>query len=158
MARLATARASTSAAGRAGPPEASSSSLCGSIESVLLRVHRFVRNLPHPAGIRPAIQKLELESIPSAGPIRKIIDGLTRPGTGAEYFHALLRELTESLGLGYGFVAEIISEVPLRGRTLAVRALGEEIPNWEFRMGDTPCRELFEAEYCCYPEGVQSCF
>src|SRR5439155_16609378 len=30
--------------------------------------------------------------------------------------------------------------------------------NWEFRMGDTPCRELFEAEYCCYPEGVQSCF
>ena len=104
------------------------------------------------------MQKLELESIPSAGPIRKIIDGLTRTGTGAEYFHALLRELTESLGLEYGFVAEVISEVPLRGRTLAVRALGEEIPNWEFRMGDTLCRELFEAEYCCYPEGVQSCF
>ena len=55
-------------------------------------------------------------------------------------------------------MAEVISEVPLRGRTLAVRALGEAIPNWEFRMGDTPCRELFEAEYCCYPEGVQSCF
>ncbi len=104
------------------------------------------------------MQKLELESIPSAGPVRKIIDGLTRTGTGAEYFHALLRELTESLGLEYGFVAEVISEVPLRGRTLAVRALGEKMPNWEFRMGDTPCRELFEAEYCCYPVGVQSCF
>src|SRR5438094_10193326 len=93
-----------------------------------------------------------------AAPLQKIIDGLTRTGTGAEYFHALLRELTESLGLEYGFVAEIISEVPLRGRTLAVRALGEEIPNWEFRMGDTPCRELFEAEYCCYPEGYSRAF
>jgi diguanylate cyclase (GGDEF)-like protein len=90
--------------------------------------------------------------------IQKIVEGLTLTGTGTEYFHALLRGLTESLGLEYGFVAEVISEEPLRGRTLAVRALGEPVPNWEFRMGDTPCRELFEAEYCCYPEGVQSCF
>jgi len=91
-------------------------------------------------------------------PLRKIADGLTRTGTGAEYFHALLRELTESLGVEYGFVAELISEEPLRGRVVAARAEGAAIANWEFRMGDTPCRELFEAEYCCYPEGVQSCF
>jgi len=93
-----------------------------------------------------------------APPIQKIVEGLTLTGTGTEYFHALLRGLTESLGLEYGFVAEVISEEPLRGRTLAVRALGEPVPNWEFRMGDTPCRELFESAYCCYPEGVQSCF
>ena len=91
-------------------------------------------------------------------PLRKIVDGLSRTGTGAEYFHALLRELTESLGLEYGFVAELISEEPLRGRVVAARADGGAIPSWEFRMGDTPCRELFEAEYSCYPEGVQSCF
>src|SRR5262249_15556351 len=88
----------------------------------------------------------------------KLIDGLTRTGTGADYFRALVRELTDTLDLEYAFVAEIISEVPLRGRTLAVRALGQEIPNWEFRMGATPCRELFESHYCCYPEGVQICF
>src|SRR5207249_5146049 len=45
--RLATARASTSAAGRAGPPEASSSSLCGSIESVLLSVNGVARPAQH---------------------------------------------------------------------------------------------------------------
>jgi len=93
-----------------------------------------------------------------AAPLQKIMEGLTRTGTGAEYFHALLRELTDSLGLEYGFVAEVISEEPLRGRIVAARADGATIPSWEFRMGDTPCRELFESEYCCYPEGVQSCF
>ncbi|HEY6139426.1 MAG TPA: EAL domain-containing protein [Thermoanaerobaculia bacterium] len=112
--------------------------------------HRFVGNVFIRAGIRPAMHLTE--------PLRKIADGLTRTGTGAEYFHALLRELTESLGLEYGFVAELISEEPLRGRIVAARADGAAIPNWEFRMGDTPCRELFEAEYCCYPEGVQPCF
>jgi len=95
---------------------------------------------------------------PPDGPIRKIVDGLTRTGTGEAYFRALVRELTESLGLEYAFIAEVISEEPLRGRTLAVRALGEELPNWEFGMSSTPCRELFESAYCCYPEGVQLCF
>jgi len=96
--------------------------------------------------------------IPTDGPIRKMIDGLTLTGTGPDYFRALVRELTETLGLEYAFIAEVISEEPLRGRTLAARARGEELPNWEFRMGATPCRELFEAPYCCYPEGVQLCF
>ncbi len=97
-------------------------------------------------------------SAPPDGPIRKLVDGLTWSGIGADYFRALVRELTETLGLEYAFVAEIISVEPLRGRVLAARADGEEIPNWEFRMGATPCRELFEALFVCYPEGVQLCF
>ena len=98
------------------------------------------------------------QAIPVEGPIRKMIDGLTLTGTGAEYFRTLVRELTEALGVEYAFIAEVISEEPLRGRTLAVRARGEILANWEFGMGATPCRELFEAAYCCYPEGVQLCF
>ncbi len=95
---------------------------------------------------------------PADGPIRKIIDGLTRTGTGADYFRALVRELTDTLGFDYAFIAEVISERPLRGRTIAVRALGEDVPNWDFSMGHTPCRVLFDSVYCCYPEGVQLCF
>jgi len=87
-----------------------------------------------------------------------MIDGLTRTGTGSDYFQALLRELTDTLGFEYAFIAELVSEDPLRGRTLAARAHGEDVPDWEFRMGATPCRELFESQYCCYPEGVQLCF
>lgn len=96
--------------------------------------------------------------IPAEGPIRKMIDGLTLTGTGPEYFRTLVQELTETLGVEYAFIAEVISEEPLRGRTLAVRARGEILANWEFGMSATPCRELFEAAYCCYPEGVQLCF
>ena len=95
---------------------------------------------------------------PADGPVRRVIDGLSREGIGWDYFRALLRELTRALDLEYGFVAEVISDDPLRGRTLAVMAQGEEPPNWEFRMGATPCRELFESAFCCYPEGVQTCF
>ena len=96
--------------------------------------------------------------IPAEGPIRKMIDGLTLTGTGPEYFRTLVQELTEALGVEYAFIAEVISEEPLRGRTLAVRARGEILANWEFGMSATPCRELFESEYCCYPVGVQLCF
>lgn len=87
-----------------------------------------------------------------------MIDGLTLTGTGPEYFRTLVQELTEALGVEYAFIAEVISEEPLRGRTLAVRARGESLANWEFGMSATPCRELFEEAYCCYPEGVQLCF
>ena len=98
------------------------------------------------------------QAIPVEGPIRKMIDGLTLTGTGPEYFRTLVQELTEALGVEYAFIAEVISEEPLRGRTLAVRARGEILTNWEFGMSVTPCRELFEAAYCCDPEGVQLCF
>ena len=97
-------------------------------------------------------------AIPAEGPIRKMIDGLTLTGTGPEYFRTLVLELTDALGVEFAFIAEVISEEPLRGRTLAVRARGEILANWEFGMSATPCRELFEAAYCCYPEGVQLCF
>ena len=102
--------------------------------------------------------KVEIYPASQIGSIPRMIEGLTRTGTGHDYFRALVRELTDTLGLDYAFIAEVISEEPLRGRTLAARALGEELPNWEFRMGATPCRELFESPYCCYPEGVQICF
>ncbi|HYM60485.1 MAG TPA: EAL domain-containing protein [Thermoanaerobaculia bacterium] len=104
------------------------------------------------------ITKPHDQAVPAEGPIRRLVDGLTRTGTGADYFRALVSELTDTLSLEYAFVAEVVSEEPLRGRTLAVRANGIDIPNWEFRMGATPCRELFESPYCCYPEGVQICF
>ena len=38
-------------------------------------------------------------TIPVEGPIRKMIDGLTLTGTGAEYFRTLVEELTEVLGV-----------------------------------------------------------
>jgi len=102
-------------------------------------------------------EQMTLE-IATAAPIRRMIEGLTRTGTGPDYFRALVRELTNTLGLEYAFIAEVVSETPLRGRTLAVRANGQDLANWEFGMGATPCRELFESPYCCYPEGVRICF
>ncbi len=89
---------------------------------------------------------------------RKLIEGLSRSGPGADYFRALVRELTETLGVDYAFVAEVISEEPLRGRMLAVRVNGDDVPNWEFRLSNTPCAEVLEAEYLCFPEGAAACF
>ena len=91
-------------------------------------------------------------------PVRKLIEGLSRSGPGADYFHALVRELGETLDVDYVFVAEVISEEPLRGRMLAVWANGCELPNWEFRLGRSPCRDLLESEYSCFPEGAVMCF
>lgn len=90
--------------------------------------------------------------------VPKLMEALSRSGTGAEYFRALVRELASSLDMDYAFIAEVISEEPLRGRMLAVYADGNVVPNWEFRIGNTPCRELFESSYCCYPVGVRTCF
>jgi len=89
---------------------------------------------------------------------RKMIEGLSRSGPGADYFRALVRELTETLGMDYAFVAEVISEEPLRGRMLAVRVNGNEVPNWEFRLSNTPCAEVLDANYLCFPEGATTCF
>jgi len=95
---------------------------------------------------------------PPETPVRKLIEGLSRSGPGADYFRALVRELGETLNVDYVFVAEVISEEPLRGRMLAVWANGCELANWEFRLGSSPCRELLESEYCCFPEGATTCF
>jgi len=89
---------------------------------------------------------------------RKLLEGLSRSGPGADYFRALVRELAGTLDMDYAFVAEVISEEPLRGRMLAVRVDGNDVPNWEFRLSNTPCAEVLEANYLCFPEGATTCF
>src|SRR5260221_6527343 len=92
----------------------------------------------------------------SAGSTRRIVEGLSQCGIGPEYFRALVRELCETLQVDYAFVGEVVSE--MRGRVLASWARGEEGNLREFNMTHTPCREVLEERYSCYPAGARHCF
>jgi diguanylate cyclase (GGDEF)-like protein/PAS domain S-box-containing protein len=92
----------------------------------------------------------------SAGSTRRIAEGLSQCGIGYDYFRALVRELCETLHVDYAFVGEVVSE--MRGRVLASWAKGKEGNLREFNMTHTPCREVLEEHYSCYPAGARHCF
>lgn len=99
-----------------------------------------------------------IKPLPSDGPLRSFMDGLSRAGAGKRFFQDLVRELTMTLDVEYAFVAELVGEDPMRARTLAVWADGELAPDFEYEIGHTPCRELLFERYCCYPVGSRHCF
>lgn len=65
------------------------------------------------------------------------------------FFDALVRELTEMLGVDFAFVAELTDREPLRGRTVAFYGKGGRFEEDVFALAERPCREVIESGYHC---------
>lgn len=79
--------------------------------------------------------------------------------TGSEFFPALVQNLAMSLDVGHAFVAEVVSNQPLRLTTLAVWAGNKVAGNFEYDPSDNPCELVVEqAKLYYYPDKVQEFF
>ena len=87
----------------------------------------------------------------------RLLRGLSTAGTGC-FFESLARELTEVLGVDFAFVAELVEEEPLRGRTLAFAGEGRKLDNLTFRLSNTPCNEVLDRGYRFVACNVQQVF
>ncbi|HCF26269.1 MAG TPA: hypothetical protein DEV81_03370, partial [Cyanobacteria bacterium UBA11049] len=79
--------------------------------------------------------------------------------TGEEFFPALVQNLATALGVRHVFVAEVVSNQPLRLATLAYYADEAIADNFEYDLVDTPCEPVVkQASLFYYPDKVQELF
>lgn len=77
---------------------------------------------------------------------------------GENFFISVVNYLAKTLQADYVYIAEIISDSPVRARTLALLADGAIIENLEVDLDGTPCETVPGKEVCSYPSGVQERF
>jgi len=74
------------------------------------------------------------------------------------YFHSLVRELAQHLGVAYAFVAEVIEENPMRARTIARFGDGKSLPNTEYLLDGTPCHDVIKQGFTLVRDSATTCF
>ncbi len=78
----------------------------------------------------------------------------TADATGIDYFRTLVEHLARVIGARHSFVAEFVQ--PSRVRTLAYWSDGAIVPNIEYDLAETPCREVIDGNFCFYPSGLHT--
>lgn len=73
------------------------------------------------------------------------------------FFDALVRYLSENLGVDYVIIDRIAEEAAI-AETVAVYAKGGSAPNMRYALKGTPCENVMGQQPCCYPQGVQQLF
>ncbi|NIT62883.1 MAG: PAS domain S-box protein [Gammaproteobacteria bacterium] len=77
---------------------------------------------------------------------------------GVEIFQSLTQQLAETLQMDYALIGQLRSEENEIVDTIAVCAHGEIIENFSYGLTGTPCEQVMNQEYCCFPQGVQQRF
>ncbi len=86
-----------------------------------------------------------------------LLEGLTA-SSGIPYLRWYLEYLVKSLGLRQAFIGELSGQDLDSIRTLCVQGPQGLIPNFEYSLADTPCREVLEQNTCAWPSRVQELF
>jgi formate hydrogenlyase transcriptional activator len=81
----------------------------------------------------------------------------TADKAGHEFLRHLVKNLAESLGVAYVFVAEFAGSAD-RVRTIAFWNHDDWRPNVEFPLKGTPCEKVVSGQLCLYRDGVQELF
>jgi len=87
---------------------------------------------------------------------RSVVEA-TADKAGLEFMRHLVKNLAESLGVAYAFVAEFAGAAD-RVKTIAFWGPGGWLPNIEYRLSGTPCEKVVEGELCLYHDEVQRLF
>ncbi|MCA9136888.1 MAG: PAS domain S-box protein [Planctomycetales bacterium] len=87
-----------------------------------------------------------------------LIIGGTSRFTGGEFFEALVRYVSESLGFRYVFIARTEEGCDRTGRTVAFWADGAAAPEIEYAFVDTPCERVQQGTMQFYPDRIQQLF
>ncbi len=79
--------------------------------------------------------------------------------TGEEFFPALVQNLAIALDVSHAFVAEVVSNQPLKLATLAFWADEASAQNFEYDVANNPCEAVVkQANLLYYPDKVQEFF
>jgi formate hydrogenlyase transcriptional activator len=87
---------------------------------------------------------------------RSIVEA-TADKAGLEFMRHLVKNLAQSLGVAYAFVAEFAGTED-RVKTIAFWSKDDWIPNVEYRLSGTPCQRVVAGELCLYRDDVQRLF
>lgn len=110
------------------------------------------------AAINRELQNQIVERQQAEKALQGIVAG-TASVTGEEFFPALVQNLAMALDVRHTLVAEVVSNQPLRLKTLAFWAGDKVADNFEYDLVDTPCQPVVEqANLFYYPDQVQEIF
>jgi formate hydrogenlyase transcriptional activator len=87
---------------------------------------------------------------------RSVVEA-TADKAGLEFLRHLVKNLAESLGVAYAFVAEFAGAAD-RVRTIAFWGDGAWLPNIEYPLAGTPCEQVAAGQLCLYRDDVQRLF
>ena len=76
---------------------------------------------------------------------------------GLDFMRHLVKNLAESLGVAYAFVAEFAGTAD-RVRTIALWDGKDWRPNIEYSLAGTPCEQVVAGQLCLYRDDVQRLF
>ncbi|MFN8640650.1 MAG: sigma 54-interacting transcriptional regulator [Candidatus Binatia bacterium] len=81
----------------------------------------------------------------------------TADKAGLEFLRHLVKNLAQSLGVAYAFVAEFAGSED-RVRTIAFWSRDDWAGNVEYQLSGTPCQRVIAGELCLYKDGIQGLF
>jgi len=109
------------------------------------RVHHYL-------GIKEDVTQLRKED-----QLRSFLATTNSGGGGESFFHALARQLAQSLDMFYVCINRLEGD-GLSARTLAVWCDGHFEDNSRYALKDIPCGEVNGKDVCCFPDGVSAMF
>lgn len=110
------------------------------------------------AAINRELQNQIVERQQAEKALQGIVAG-TASVTGEEFFPALVQNLAMALDVRHTLVTEVVSNQPLRLKTLAFWAGDKVVDNFEYDLVDNPCQPVVEqANLFYYPDQVQEIF
>jgi len=89
--------------------------------------------------------------------IAQVAAGVSMQG-GGNFFEMLVRNMSDAMGANGAFVARVLPGDPLRGRSVAAVFNGQLVPQFEYAIAQTPCRELAHAASLILPDLVQTLY
>src|SRR5262245_3416052 len=87
---------------------------------------------------------------------RSVVEA-TADKAGLDFMRHLVKNLAESLGVDYAFVAEFAGAAD-RVKTIAFWAVDSWRPNVEYELSGTPCEKVVAGDLCLYRDDVQRLF
>src|SRR5262245_53808220 len=87
---------------------------------------------------------------------RSVVEA-TADKAGLDFLRHLVKNLAQSLGVEYAFVAEFAGAED-RVKTIAFWSGDDWRPNVEYRLSGTPCERVVPGQYCFYADEVQRLF
>lgn len=96
---------------------------------------------------------------PGLSELIRMINEVTAPLTGGDYFRSVVAKLAQSLDVQAAFITECMEYPENHVRTLAYWEGGNFVENFEFDLPGTPCQDVInDATFCFYPDRMAERF
>lgn len=88
--------------------------------------------------------------------LQSLIEGVSNT-RGHDFFQRIVQLLNSVIGADYTFIARLDLQNH-SSSTIALVAKGQLVDNITYALADTPCANVSDDSFCCYPSGVSAAF